>query len=98
MEASKNTKDDKKEKASTELKEELTEDELKGGDGGGHDRMGMGGGHLLQEEYLNFKENEDIKKEEGKSKSLLFFYVHQRKEINTKWIKKYLALSSNRYS
>ena len=49
MEASKNTKDDKKEKASTELKEELTEDELKGVDGGGHDRMGMGGGHLLQE-------------------------------------------------
>ena len=49
MEDPKNTKDDKKEKASTELKEELTEDELKGVDGGGHDRMGMGGGHLLQE-------------------------------------------------
>ena len=49
MEAPKNTKDDKKEKASTELKDELTEDELKGVDGGGHDRMGMSGRQLLQE-------------------------------------------------
>ena len=32
-------KDDKKEKESTELKEELTEEELKGVDGGGHDRI-----------------------------------------------------------
>ena len=34
MEDPKNTKDDKKEKESPELKEELTEDELKGVDGG----------------------------------------------------------------
>ena len=49
MEDTKSIKDDKKENVSTELKEELTEDELKGVDGGGHDRMGMGGRHLLQE-------------------------------------------------
>ena len=35
MEDPKNTKDNKKEKESPELKEELTEDELKGVDGGG---------------------------------------------------------------
>ena len=35
MEEPKNTKDDKKEKESPELKEELTEDELKGVSGGG---------------------------------------------------------------
>ena len=34
MEDSKNTKEDKKEKESPELKEELTEEELKGVDGG----------------------------------------------------------------
>ena len=34
MEDPKNIKDDKKEKESPELKEELTEDELKGVDGG----------------------------------------------------------------
>ena len=35
MEETKNTKDDNKEKETPELKEELTEDELKGVDGGG---------------------------------------------------------------
>ena len=39
MEDTKNIKDDKKEKESPELKEELTEEEVKGVDGGGAAEM-----------------------------------------------------------
>ena len=43
MEDIKNTKDDKKEKESPELKEELTEEELKGVDGGDRNHFVMYG-------------------------------------------------------
>ena len=42
MEDSKNTKEDKKEKESPELKEELTEEELKGVDGGNAGTLTLG--------------------------------------------------------